>query len=114
MQNPTRPNRSSSTLARTARKSIDALAQGPFETVDAQALGDVLNTVDPEVAEVLVEIYDESTLAGILVAIVVGSIVALFGDSLRSGCPARGSKMTSLRMRRSARSYGTRRSLGFT
>jgi hypothetical protein len=87
MQKPTRPSRSSSTSARSASKPIDALAQGPFETADAEALDEVLNTVDPEVAEVLVEIYDESALVGLQVAIVVGSVVGLFGDFLAFRLP---------------------------
>jgi Na+/melibiose symporter-like transporter len=69
------------------KADVAALTQRPFEAADAAALGDVLNTVNPEVAEVLVEIYDDSTLAGFQVAIVVGGVVALFGALLAFRLP---------------------------
>jgi EmrB/QacA subfamily drug resistance transporter len=69
------------------KADVTALTQGPFETADAAALGDVLDTVDSEVAEELAQIYDESTLAGFQVAIVVGGVVALFGALLAFRLP---------------------------
>jgi EmrB/QacA subfamily drug resistance transporter len=69
------------------KADVAALTQRPFEAADAEALGEVLNTVNPEVAEVLVEIYDDSTLAGFQVAIVVGGVVALFGALLAFRLP---------------------------
>jgi EmrB/QacA subfamily drug resistance transporter len=77
----------SSAIPDNLKEQLVPLAQSPFERADAEALGEVLSSADDDVAEVLVEIYDESTLAGFQVAIVVGGVVALFGALLAFRLP---------------------------
>ncbi|MEN8237803.1 MAG: MFS transporter [Actinomycetota bacterium] len=66
---------------------LTAIAQRPMEEADAEALADALESVEPEVAEALVKIYDDATLAGFQMAIVVGGVVALFGALLALRLP---------------------------
>jgi MFS family permease len=66
-----------------------AITRLPFESADAAALTDGLETVEPEVADALVEIYDDATVVGFQMAIVVGGVVALLGAVLTLRLPRR-------------------------
>ncbi len=66
---------------------VTALTQRPIESADAAALRDALDSVGPDAAETLAEIYDNATLKGFQMAIVVGGVIALFGALLAFRLP---------------------------
>jgi Na+/melibiose symporter-like transporter len=68
---------------------LTAITRLPLDTADAAALGDALDNAEPEVEAALIEIYDDATLAGFQMAILVGGVVALFGALLALRLPKR-------------------------
>jgi EmrB/QacA subfamily drug resistance transporter len=77
----------SSTIPDDIKNDIAAVVQRPFETADADLLGEELAALPAEQQEELREIYDDATLRGFQGAILAGGIVALFGALLAFRLP---------------------------
>jgi MFS family permease len=77
----------STAIPEDVRVELTALTQRPLETADAEAVNEIIETVEPDVGAALVEIYDDAVLAGFQMAIVVGGVVALLGALLAFRLP---------------------------
>jgi hypothetical protein len=77
----------SSTIPADIKDEIAEVVALPFETADADRLGDDIADLPPEQQEELKSIYDKGTLAGFQGAILAGGIVALFGALLAFRLP---------------------------
>jgi len=77
----------SSTLPDDLKGEIAEVVALPFESADAEKLGEDIADLPPEQQEELQTIYQKGTLAGFQGAILAGGIVALFGALLAFRLP---------------------------